>query len=643
MQTSVNACPVGAQCNENSKISTESVTCDDDAASLKLVAVAREAPMPDGSQVYEFVWQTPPSVILPSVTLPENGEMRDADQTCIMSQRKREKKRPFSPDIIIPRKKIMKKKITKKPKKCSFVDDDIQEKKFSCEKCSSPYVVNPLRSHPTTHKQRAPRRVFDPSTQKIMLLCNACGLTARRINKKSEQKETNDLTKEKEMYLEEAERFASSLASDLQEDDARRLYCPAFKTKACRCLQDHIMSAGPEEVRSRSLHLINLIKDAKLLVKQKCTIVEESSDTLKEKAVNGFEESNSNESTANSDVAKPSNTRRGLCNRRSKAYESFVLKNRHHLKTELRLCERACQRVLMYSNNFLHRQLKTSPNQNARVERTLGRNAKGLLHPISEIASLSCCGDGCVALAHTHPRLLESWRSEAAAGQRRARRALAEMLTPSGGTKANCYKFISLVTGCSYTTICQVSEQMRRTKGDREPHEHGLKRWWREHRGTKNAITHQLKESSPKPATADNSSLSELQQERQRVEELTQELQRTQERLQQLEQTAKVHLLSESYVQPQQQIVHVVEIPHSQVLTGETASVQILNVSGELETLTNIGVSLPTMSSVVVLSDTTMLHPDPAPAAAFGGQLIPSADTAGVLHQCDVSRVQFLE
>ena len=37
------------------------------------------------------------------------------------------------------------------------------------------------------------------------------------------------------------------------------------------------------------------------------------------------------------------------------------------------------------------------------------------------------------------------------------------MLTPSGGARSNCYKFISWVTGCSHSTIGRVNEQMKET------------------------------------------------------------------------------------------------------------------------------------------------------------------------------------
>ena len=53
----------------------------------------------------------------------------------------------------------------------------------------------------------------------------------------------------------------------------------------------------------------------------------------------------------------------GLHRRRSKDFEAFVLKNRRYLREELHLCEKASQRILMYSNNFLHKKLKTSPGR----------------------------------------------------------------------------------------------------------------------------------------------------------------------------------------------------------------------------------------------------------------------------------------
>jgi len=88
-------------------------------------------------------------------------------------------------------------------------------------------------------------------------------------------------------------------------------------------------------------------------------------------------------------------------------------------------------------------------SRDSRVERVTGKNARGLLKPVSELVLETCCNDRCVSMVLTHSKLLETWRATAKLGQREARRVLAEMLTPSGGTKANCYKFISMVTGRS--------------------------------------------------------------------------------------------------------------------------------------------------------------------------------------------------
>ena len=66
-------------------------------------------------------------------------------------------------------------------------------------------------------------------------------------------------------------------------------------------------------------------------------------------------------------------------------------------------------------------------------------------------------------MALTHKRLLEEWREKSERGQAEARRVIAEMLTPSGGSRTNCYKFISWVTGRSLTTIGKVNDQMKKT------------------------------------------------------------------------------------------------------------------------------------------------------------------------------------
>ena len=48
----------------------------------------------------------------------------------------------------------------------------------------------------------------------------------------------------------------------------------------------------------------------------------------------------------------------------------------------------------------------------------------------------------------------------------------------AGGQRCNCYRFISWVTGCSFSTISKVNDQMRRSGGDRDPPVHGMCKYW---------------------------------------------------------------------------------------------------------------------------------------------------------------------
>ena len=53
----------------------------------------------------------------------------------------------------------------------------------------------------------------------------------------------------------------------------------------------------------------------------------------------------------------------GNGHKRSRAFEAFVMEKRQYLRNEVKLCERGSQKVLMYSNNFLHKRLKTEKVQ----------------------------------------------------------------------------------------------------------------------------------------------------------------------------------------------------------------------------------------------------------------------------------------
>jgi hypothetical protein len=265
------------------------------------------------------------------------------------------------------------------------------------------------------------------------------------------------LNDQKEKYLSNCHSFALSLVQLFDDRSAERLYCPNFKYSgnACACLQKYIIGIDDnlDDKHNRAKHLFNILKKAKQLSRQK------SYSTINGKGIE----------------------RIGLGNgqKKSKEFEKFVNIHRNYLRKELQFCEKAAQKVLFYSNNYLHKTLKTEPN-NIRVERQKGKAATGKLIDMKLLINENCCKDQCVKMAQTHYYLLDNWRQRAAMNQSEARRVLSEMLTPTQATRTNCYKFISLVTGASLRTITSVNQYIRNTGGMREPLEHGLKKYWQQ-------------------------------------------------------------------------------------------------------------------------------------------------------------------
>lgn len=368
------------------------------------------------------------------------------------------KKRDESPEaILVPRRRepsIVRRAATK----TKVSADTLKGAAFCCHLCKSPYIVNPGRRGnciKTSSSQPSPRRRRDPTTGQVLLLCNACGLSFGKTFK-AKGPVHNAMLNERKEHEAQLQSFALAMVQLLGDQDAANLCCPSFNKKPCLCLQTCLKYPGftDQECSGRAVELLHLFKEARRLKAQKfsCEAAGQPPGTARRKG-----------------------TGVGSGPRRSKAYEEFVLKNRKELRQGSKLCEKAVQRILGYSNNFLHKKLKTDPQKLERVQRTKGRGAMGLLKPIAELSTLKCCIDHCSVMAHSYSRLTQQWRERASTGQAEARRVLAEMLTPSGGSRCNCYRFISWVTGCSHTTISRVSEQMKRTGGLREPPPHKLK------------------------------------------------------------------------------------------------------------------------------------------------------------------------
>ncbi|KAF4517764.1 hypothetical protein B566_EDAN002969, partial [Ephemera danica] len=245
---------------------------------------------------------------------------------------------------------------------------------------------------------------------------------------------------EKERYLVEAAAFAAEVAKELNEPDSEKIFCPAFKVKACGCVQRFITGADGGKFPSegairRATELLHLHQEARRLKSKISTDRNDKGD------------------------------KRVLRMLRAEGFERFIIINRSVVRQEMGICERACQRLLFYSNNFLHKDLKTGPEKGPRIKRMGGRKlSQQFLKPIVELAKEVCCPDRCVRITLTQHKLVESWRKQALCNQQGVRKAVQEMLSDNC-EQTNCHKFITMVTGCSFSVIYKAKEQIRRGNG----------------------------------------------------------------------------------------------------------------------------------------------------------------------------------
>ncbi|XP_074654869.1 uncharacterized protein LOC141908648 [Tubulanus polymorphus] len=423
---------------------------------------------------------------------------------CRKSQRVRKLKRAFSPDLQTDKKQPENKSQTQKTGGARELNTTAGDKLpngdlFSCEICRSNRIYDP-RVKKCSQRQtlgksgkyhHLPRHVRNKDTGKIMIVCHACGLSRnqqlqkkRNVSKVSYSKE--QINRAKESYLRESKLFAENLYHQTGNVDCRQLYCPHMITvNGCSCLQNYINIGNPAERNLRVHNLLTLVRRARDLRDIKNT------------------------------VGKPTN-QRGLGSGRKKTdeYANFVVTNRRIIRDGLDICEKACQRILLYSNNFLHKKLVTEQSS-SRLEKIHGTEQQGQkLISLDEIPKQRCCGGNCTRMAITHVELLKEWRERAQRNQHDARVVLAEMLTPAAGCQFNCYEFIRMVTGCSSSTISRVNSRMLETGGRRQSEEHGLKKYWRHQKLMKQteqqreteseAAVYSQNEGSPVAATSHN-------------------------------------------------------------------------------------------------------------------------------------------
>lgn len=320
----------------------------------------------------------------------------------------------------------------------------------------SPDVKLTVRIKKKKHRQARPKFCVKCGKSSRLSPKSLCPTCAEACAKPAfQEKIREEHLEDKRRYLDEAQAFAEDLAKRMENPNAERLYCPVFRPPrgACACIQRYLKGTD-SDAESRALPLLHLVQEAKKLAQQKC-----------------YNWSDAKRRRGGQSV--------GLGNgqKRSASFELFVAEHRPRLRG-LKLCERATQKVLFYSNNFLHKALKTEPDKGQRIQRTKGKAALGKLQPIEELSLETCCKRRCTGLTRQYATLVQQWRERSQMGQTEMRRVLAEMLTPCAATATNCYRFISWVTGCSFTTISRVSRQMQETGGDRDPPEHGLKKWF---------------------------------------------------------------------------------------------------------------------------------------------------------------------
>lgn len=180
--------------------------------------------------------------------------------------------------------------------------------------------------------------------------------------------------------------------------------------------------------------------------------------------------------------------------KRSKKYEEFVLTRRQTLRNEYFLCEKATQKLLGYSINFLYKKLRTNPDNSSRIvsNNSAERANKAprnllTLEQLREMAdpqqaSNQCCCRNCISwLVKQHFEKIVAWRQRLeGSGQRVAQEIVREVLLVSAsldGQNSFCQNLVHWVTGCSFKKIRRVRDHLK--KNPLSLPEHGLKQYWK--------------------------------------------------------------------------------------------------------------------------------------------------------------------
>ena len=111
---------------------------------------------------------------------------------------------------------------------------------FRCELCSATRFVQ------GTFEKKKTRRIFDNQNNKVLKVCNACGLKFKRKARSKGKFKSDNYKKivaraeDKVSYIKEGKLFALEIARLVNDRDAENFYCPKFRSKPCKCLQKFI-------------------------------------------------------------------------------------------------------------------------------------------------------------------------------------------------------------------------------------------------------------------------------------------------------------------------------------------------------------------------------------------------------------------
>ena len=193
---------------------------------------------------------------------------------------------------------------------------------------------------------RKSRHVFESQSKKVIKACNACGLKIRRREKKKLLGgDENDRTKggkinvnsesgDKASYLKEGKLFALQISELVDDEDAKKFFCPKFRRKPCRCLQTFLQLGIKINLELNIVLYKGLLK-LQFNIYNLPTEKGDIDETKKRANLLLRYHKKSSELIASAE-----------CSTRSNEYDDFVLTNRDYLKTQLCLCELAVQKIL---------------------------------------------------------------------------------------------------------------------------------------------------------------------------------------------------------------------------------------------------------------------------------------------------------